>query len=104
MVAFGPLRNKRSIHSDQIAKWAYLSNRLQVKFRSIQATPRNFSTYSRNRPPRMELFKLWQHMNARWSPALTLTGIDPGVLTGIDPPTRWESASLIGPVWRAPSS
>ena len=35
---------------------------------------------------------------------LTLTGIDPGVLTGIDPPTRSESASLIGPVWRAPSS
>jgi hypothetical protein len=33
--------------------------------------------------------------------ALALTGIDPGVLTGIDPPARSESASLIGPVWRA---
>jgi hypothetical protein len=32
---------------------------------------------------------------------LALTGIDPGVLTGIDPPARSESASLIGPVWRA---
>src|SRR5262249_15876401 len=34
-----------------------------------------FFHVSHNRPPRMELFKLWQPMNARWSPALVdLTG------------------------------